>query len=62
MRLGGISPEAATMLELTRMERIFELFPRISDDAVMLPVVLPQVAEQTEEEQAGAEEPQLLIA
>ncbi len=31
MRLGGISPEAATVLELTRMDQVFAMFPTAAD-------------------------------
>jgi anti-anti-sigma factor len=31
MRLGGISPEAATVLELTRMDQVFDMFPTAAD-------------------------------
>lgn len=31
MRIGGISPEAATVLELTRMDQVFEMFPTAAD-------------------------------
>jgi len=31
MRLGGISPEAATVLELTRMDQVFDMFPTATD-------------------------------
>ncbi len=31
MRLGGISPEAATVLELTRLDQVFEMFPTAAD-------------------------------
>ena len=31
-RLAGISPEAATILELTRMDRVFNMFPKVSED------------------------------
>lgn len=60
VQLGEISPQAAIMLELTRMDRIFDMFPRISEDAAILTVATPQVAEQTE--QVGAEQPQELAA
>jgi anti-anti-sigma factor len=60
VQLGEISPQAAIMLELTRMDRIFDMFPRISEDAAILSVATPQVAEQTE--QVGAEQPQELAA
>jgi anti-sigma B factor antagonist len=33
VKLGGISPEAATVLELTRMDRVFEMFPTVSEAA-----------------------------
>jgi anti-anti-sigma factor len=29
IRISGMSPEAATFLEITRMDRIFEMFPSI---------------------------------
>ena len=31
MRLGGISPEAATVLELTRLDQVFEMFPTAAE-------------------------------
>jgi anti-anti-sigma factor len=31
MRLGGISPEAATVLELTRMDQVFDMFPSAAE-------------------------------
>lgn len=31
MRLGGISPEAATVLELTRMDQVFAMFPTAAE-------------------------------
>jgi anti-anti-sigma factor len=33
MKLAGISPEAATVLELTRMDQLFEMFPTVSEAA-----------------------------
>jgi anti-sigma B factor antagonist len=33
VKLAGISPEAATVLELTRMNQIFEMFPTVSEAA-----------------------------
>jgi anti-anti-sigma factor len=30
-RLGGVSPQAATMLEITRMDRMFAMFPEAAD-------------------------------
>jgi len=60
VQLGEISPEAAIMLELTRMDRIFDMFPRISEDATILSVATPQRAEQTE--QVGVEQAQQVAA
>jgi len=33
VKLGGVSPEAATILELTRMDRVFEMFPTVAEAA-----------------------------
>jgi anti-sigma B factor antagonist len=33
MKLAGISPEAAIVLELTRIDQIFEMFPTVSEAA-----------------------------
>src|SRR5207253_1088895 len=33
VKLAGISPQAATVLELTRMDQIFEMFPTVSEAA-----------------------------
>jgi len=60
VQLGEISPEAAIMLELTRMDRIFDMFPRISEDAAILSVATSQNAQQTE--QVGVEQPQQVAA
>lgn len=62
VQLGEISPEAETMLELTRMNHIFDMFPRISENATTLQVVPAQAVEQNEEEQIRAEEPEPLAA
>jgi hypothetical protein len=45
---------------LTRMDYIFDMFPRISEDAAILSVATPQGAEQTE--QVGVKQPQQLAA
>jgi anti-sigma B factor antagonist len=37
IQVGEVSPEAATVLELTRMDRVLEMFPRVGDDAARLP-------------------------
>jgi anti-anti-sigma factor len=63
VQLGEVSPEAATMLELTRMDSIFDLFPRISEDATTLRLVPAQDVEQkAEEKPVRAEEPEPLAA
>jgi len=31
VKLAGISPQAATVLELTRMDQLFEMFPTVSE-------------------------------
>jgi hypothetical protein len=63
VQLGEVSPEAATMLELTRMDSIFDLFPRISEDATTLRLVPAQDAEQkAAEKPVRAEEPEPLAA
>jgi anti-anti-sigma factor len=62
VQLGEISPEAAIMLEVTCMDRIFDMFPRISEDAAILSVATPQGSVQTQEEQIGVEQPQGLAA
>jgi anti-anti-sigma regulatory factor len=62
VQLGEISPEAAIMLELTRMDRIFDMFPRISKDALMLYGVPAQDAEQAEQQQVDTGEFEPLAA
>jgi anti-anti-sigma factor len=65
VQVGDISPQAATMLELTRMDRVLGMFPRISEDTATIRVVPARVRadeEEPEEEQAQTEEPQPLAA
>jgi anti-anti-sigma factor len=63
VQVGDISPEAATMLELTRMDRVLEMFPRISEDTATIRVVPARVRVEEElEEEAQTEEPQPLAA
>jgi anti-anti-sigma factor len=38
VKLAGISPQAATVLELTRMDQIFEMFPTVSEAATSFSV------------------------
>lgn len=47
LQLGELSPEAAAVLELTRMDKIFQKFPRFSIDAAtvtLAPEPLPEEA------------------
>jgi anti-anti-sigma regulatory factor len=62
VQLGEISPEAAIILELTRMDGIFDMFSRISEDAAILHIATPQGGEHTEEEQVGTGQSQPLAA
>jgi|SRR5437870_9310982 len=41
LKLAGVSPEAATVLELTRMDRVFNMFPTVSE-AIATCVEVPQ--------------------
>jgi anti-anti-sigma factor len=68
VQVGDISPEAATILEMTGMDRILELFPRIAED-ISTVRVLPahvspekQAEDEVEEQPQAAEEPQPLAA
>ncbi|HZR57528.1 MAG TPA: STAS domain-containing protein [Terriglobales bacterium] len=53
IQLGKISPEAQTILELTRMDRIFNMFPRFSDDTTTYEAGSSR--EAVEEEIAGVQ-------
>lgn len=51
LQFGGVSPEAATMLQLTRMDRLFEKFPRFAADAAPAFALTPEpVAEEVQSE------------
>jgi anti-anti-sigma factor len=50
LQFGGISPEAATMLELTRMDRLFQKFPGFANDAPAFALSLEPVTEEAESE------------
>jgi len=43
LKLAGLSPEAATVLELTRMDRIFEIFPNVPEAVTSFGLELPQI-------------------
>jgi hypothetical protein len=62
VQIGDISPEAATILEMTRMDRILEMFPRISEDTATIRIVPAHVSMEEVDEQVQTEEPQPLAA
>jgi len=57
VKLAGISPEAATVLELTRMDRIFEMFPTVAEAASSYGVTPAEIAAENVEVVAMAEKP-----
>lgn len=58
LELGRISPEAAAMLELTRMSALFQKFPTPSE----APVVVPETVAETEQAPSTAVQPQPVAA
>ncbi len=64
VQIGNVSAEAATMLELTGMDRILNMFPRIPEDTATVQVVPGRARAEREEEQeqAQTDEPQPLAA
>ncbi len=65
VQIGNLSAEAATLLELTGMDRVLNMFPRIPDDAATVQVVPGRARAEKEEietEQAQTDEPQPLAA
>jgi anti-sigma B factor antagonist len=48
VQFGGMSPEAATLLELTRMNRLFEKFPGFAADAPAFELSPEPVSEEAE--------------
>jgi anti-anti-sigma factor len=51
LQFGGVSPEAATMLQLTRMDRLFQKFPSFIADAAPAFALAPEpVAEEVQAE------------
>jgi anti-sigma B factor antagonist len=57
IRLAGMSPEAAIVLELTRMDRIFEMFPAMTEAAPSYSVARPESEAESIEAIALAEKP-----
>lgn len=57
LRLAGASPEAATVLELTRMDRVFNMFPSVADAVtsanIEQPQFVPQLAEPVQQPAAA---------
>jgi anti-anti-sigma regulatory factor len=56
-KLAAMSPEAATVLELTRMDRIFEMFPTIAEAASSYSVGRAEAEAENIEAVALAEKP-----
>ena len=50
VRIGGISPEAATLLELTRVDRLFANFPEFTVEAPSFTLAPEPVTEAVESE------------
>jgi anti-sigma B factor antagonist len=57
IQLAGVSPEAATVLELTRMDRIFEMVPAVAEATSSHSVARPESAAESMETVAMAEKP-----
>jgi anti-sigma B factor antagonist len=55
IRLAGVSPEAATVLEMTGLDRAFEMFPSLSEAAASFSVArVEAVAEEPSPQPAAA--------
>ncbi len=50
MQLGEVSPEAATMLEMTRMDRLFQKFPAPSAEVASFSAANQPAAEEVQSE------------
>jgi anti-sigma B factor antagonist len=50
LQFGGVSPEAVTMLQLTRMDRLFQKFPSFVVDAPAIALTPEPVAEEVQSE------------
>jgi anti-sigma B factor antagonist len=62
LEVGGISPEAAAMLELTRMNQLFQKFPVVRPE-VTRPIVVREPVAEAEQAPAGrAAQPQPVAA
>ena len=62
LEIGGISPEAAAMLELTRMNQLFQKFPAVHAEDSQA-VLVPEPAAETEPAPSGqAAQPQPVAA
>lgn len=64
LQVGGISPEAATFLELTRMDQLFRKFPTFPLDAQNFVLSQEAAAEevQPQEQGQGTAQPQTVAA
>jgi anti-sigma B factor antagonist len=54
VRLAGISPQAATMLEITRMDRIFAMFPEAADVQPYFEVPVAQTVDENSRQPSAA--------
>lgn len=48
LQFAGVSPEAATLFELTRMDRVFEKFPSFTPEAPAFALAAEPVSEEVE--------------
>jgi anti-sigma B factor antagonist len=55
LQFGHISPEAATLFELTRMDRLFQKFPSFAAEAPAFTLSADTVAEHVTADEAAAE-------
>jgi anti-sigma B factor antagonist len=57
LKLAGISPQAETVLELTRMDRVFDMFPSVADAVASVSIEVQQfesLASSVEQQPAAA--------
>jgi anti-anti-sigma regulatory factor len=62
LELGAISAEAATMLELTRMDQLFRKFPAFQTEAASSLLLPERVAQSDQVSRAPAAQPQPMVA
>jgi anti-sigma B factor antagonist len=62
LQFGKISPEAATLLEVTRMDRLFQKFPGFTADAPAFTLSTESIPEEVPAEQVSDTSVQLPVA